>query len=1107
MSFGFGEIVYRSLLGLAGNAEVPRDAQPRIRGALHSSAADLTHSSDYFPHVYGKFLVVHYLDSSFELQTVTVSFTTPSGDGSMSIDNVLSTINAAGGSNFHARMEDGYLVLLHGSVGDKYGLKLSAYSDSSLDAAPYLGFSVYPSVRGTSLAGDLSSTPGVPTQNNPHGTCLIGKDEDLTSAGVNRAIFGVAEWFDSLTRAFEREIQIPVRVGPFSVGGGNVKIIGGNTYLYLDDETLRLPIDWASSSAPSGLDLADRFTVLASADNSQKFRTSVPSFGRVAVISVLYGLPTATAVDTSKCFPTWLAPGSTAYSIYGDTGGVSPVAVTLLPKHTDLDTTHETEITAIDGNILTCARAQFQTCKVQPGDHLRISGATNVLPFSHNGEFIIEKVFNEETLAVRRVDDQDTLLFSPKYLAPRLNAHKSSDGETYGTVFIPIGNSLPAKNILLRVGTGDITSWLSTVKMNVLVSKKLREVTRLSDLVGSADSVMTALYIHESLNTTAHSADHITVDPAHIGNWADASHPTQTNAEALFNAIITTLAATSGAAKVGAAAYAGSTYSLSNGTVQSQLDALLDAINDHAALPVHSGSSTVGPFPDWYPANDNVSSTNPPTADSVANVIEAIISNLASSTAADAVPGSITGSSSPTFPLTITSGHTLVFHSIIVSGAPQSNETWTSTGATYASLTALVSALNAALTNIIADEAAGRLVFKTALGGANQSFTLMGTSTALAEVGYTVADHAAIGIDATYSGAHRIGSIARSNWADGNTNAATSVFYALKQIILDLASTSATSRGDGTSKIGGKDLGSGPLISAGTLRSQIAKIVGEDGFNQVCAVLSKINVFTAMQSFSPTDRTVPAQTTSVLPEAAKRKLWWRLPCIDNSGTITYFRAYVIPGGFEFTFNAVWDGTADTGIANNWSRDNVAKAAALLRFEETGLTIKVAPTGSGSWSWADTGRVDGSGVADFTTALLRIPFNSTGATTEAQINGLYPQNTVKAWGLIELHGGSVVGSAPLAGNNIYTVFNTGPTLLVTCGTTFYEYVDTNDGSTLKPKAIIHITSDGGSDIKARWYGQASAGFKGQFIITNLAGTGLPNGGANQRIHISIIGYQY
>lgn len=101
---------------------------------------------------------------------------------------------------------------------------------------------------------------------------------------------------------------------------------------------------------------------------------------------------------------------------------------------------------------------------------------------------------------------------------------------------------------------------------------------------GSVKSQIDALLgLINDLSQGPGSTSASTVIYAGGGNWADGTTNPSTSVEVQLDKIISDLAATSGAPKIGAAATSGSPNALSAGSVKSQIDALLAALNAHVA--------------------------------------------------------------------------------------------------------------------------------------------------------------------------------------------------------------------------------------------------------------------------------------------------------------------------------------------------------------------------------------------------------------------------------------------------------------------------------------------------------------------------------------------
>jgi len=143
------------------------------------------------------------------------------------------------------------------------------------------------------------------------------------------------------------------------------------------------------------------------------------------------------------------------------------------------------------------------------------------------------------------------------------------------------------------------------------------------------DELLADINDHENQASGAHAASAISY--AGSGNWADATSVGGASVEAAIDEIVSDLAATSGAPKIGAAATAGSPNALAAGTVKSQLDELLGHVNAHEndASAAHAASAiSYAGGGTWLGGR-----TNPATT--VEAQLDKIISDLAAQTAGD----------------------------------------------------------------------------------------------------------------------------------------------------------------------------------------------------------------------------------------------------------------------------------------------------------------------------------------------------------------------------------------------------------------------------------------------------------------------------------------
>jgi hypothetical protein len=151
------------------------------------------------------------------------------------------------------------------------------------------------------------------------------------------------------------------------------------------------------------------------------------------------------------------------------------------------------------------------------------------------------------------------------------------------------------------------------------------------------DALLGFINAHINLASGAHAASALTY--AGGGNWADGTTNPATTVEGELDKIISDLAATSGAPKVGAAATAGSPNALVAGTVRSQLDALVGFINAHINLAAgaHAASAlTYAGGGNWADGT-----TNPATT--VEGQLDKIVSDLVATAAAARIGAAASG--------------------------------------------------------------------------------------------------------------------------------------------------------------------------------------------------------------------------------------------------------------------------------------------------------------------------------------------------------------------------------------------------------------------------------------------------------------------------------
>jgi len=379
---------------LIGNADLPRLTFPTIRSRVRRADPNPGAGKNYpyYPGLAGNLQVV-LRPAPGQAPTATVNVAFASDDYSAAI----AAINTAGGANLEAFDDGGYLVLRSKLGG---GQNLMEVTGSA--AATTLGFDDK-SLGGVSHAGDLASAPSGGVQANPHGSVLLSRDEALTSKNVNRAIVGALTRMDQVLGELSQEVAVYEELA---------LPLGADDDKFTIDFGTRLAI-----GAISGFGVAQAIRLRTSA--GAVVYDKATGKDEVTVASVTYG----PSVDPNQIFADWTTPDGKSVLCAPDTIKLQGVA-----------------ITEVRGNYLKAAGAQFQTKKVDPRDILVISTATNIEPFSHNGQFVVETVLSEDSVLVRPAGPREYILPNTA-TPPGLNPVKTG-GQSYGEIKVCIGKFL-----------------------------------------------------------------------------------------------------------------------------------------------------------------------------------------------------------------------------------------------------------------------------------------------------------------------------------------------------------------------------------------------------------------------------------------------------------------------------------------------------------------------------------------------------------------------------------------------------------------------------------------------------------------------------------------
>jgi hypothetical protein len=490
---------------LIGNTTVPRSVTPLIRASQRRSDPDIVSTIPYYP-VSGKSLQVIYTDSSYVEQTRTISF---SSDG---YGSILSAINAADAVNLVALDQDGFLAIRNLNSGGRHYLKVMP-----CDSAEVFGFAEYPAPGSISYAGEFSSTPGVRSQRNPQGVALLGKDEDLSSAAINRAIAAVLQWGDLLKVDLDRDvIGFVQRLVTFEEYNG----VRG---FYLDEPALRLPVNamGLSEDFPTG-GVLEPFFEFVDSNNGTLYTADLH---KMRVTAAYYHKDESTPYVSDEGFAVWGVPDSKSIYQPGIGYKIKNAAAA---------------ITSIIGGVVYCEGEDFVSAFVQKGDPILIAGATNTSPFDHNGWFVVDEVVDAERLLLRAMSTDESVPTGTT--DTNKPAELNPTGTGFGNLSVHFGGFVPCSRVYFELSDQTYEGVSGIVRM--AVGKPLRDVLIDSfsyGRTGSQDSLGAAIYNHLVDTSDAHAASAIGGFTSATA-WKDGTTITGATLKATIEDILTDLA-------------------------------------------------------------------------------------------------------------------------------------------------------------------------------------------------------------------------------------------------------------------------------------------------------------------------------------------------------------------------------------------------------------------------------------------------------------------------------------------------------------------------------------------------------------------------------------
>lgn len=412
-----------------GSGSINRISTPSITASIRRKNPDMSSTVPYYPSLNTKTITV--VQAGTFSGTTTITFT------SDNYAQALTDINTAGASNFTGVDTNGYLTIKSSYSGDRNSIKITGGTALSI-----LGIDAFPHPGGVSYAGEIGSvTPNIYEGRSIREGVTI-QNEALNRENLNRGLATVGYILDTLNVNLDREIAVPRE---FDV------TINGTSFSISSDERLCINANNILVSQPSS-DQIDNVVCILDSFHNQIFSDTGD---RVRVTSITYG----TLVNATQSFASWNTVDGK--QVFGALSHFQKVKGTYT-------------IQSISGNTVTIT-GDLISDKVQPNDTISISGATNLSPFNHNGEFIVDKILSSTVLQVRPKGSNDFNLFNsttPSSLNQILNV-----GEVYGTVTAYVGKFIP-----LIMKSGNMVFNLSsslpngTYKVRLSVGRTLKQL-------------------------------------------------------------------------------------------------------------------------------------------------------------------------------------------------------------------------------------------------------------------------------------------------------------------------------------------------------------------------------------------------------------------------------------------------------------------------------------------------------------------------------------------------------------------------------------------------------------------------------------------------------
>lgn len=186
----------------------------------------------------------------------------------------------------------------------------------------------------------------------------------------------------------------------------------------------------------------------------------------------------------------------------------------------------------------------------------------------------------------------DLLTFYNAHALGTADRHQASAVDYNGSSNWADGTTNPSGNVESQLDKiiGDLAATTGAPKIGTSATSGTPNSLSAGTVRSQLDALLGFINAHIVNASSVHAASALTY--AGGGTWADGTTNPATTVESQLDKVVSDLAATSGAPKVGAAATTSSPNSLSAGSVKTQVDALLGFINGHANLTGNAHPAT-----------------------------------------------------------------------------------------------------------------------------------------------------------------------------------------------------------------------------------------------------------------------------------------------------------------------------------------------------------------------------------------------------------------------------------------------------------------------------------------------------------------------------------